>query len=156
MFCALNLSHKRKDYYTKHWWYGISLNDIVHIKVVSIIFLLSFTLHDLFRIMIHLEGKAVVDFFLVVGCAWSLRWQSHLCLYACVCTSCVSFVCVCTYMFGSLCVFIYLFSILKGHCEVWGQGWMWVFSPISKGARCLSLVVGMLLKVSHLMGICFL
>jgi hypothetical protein len=92
LFCALNLSHKRKDYYTKHWWYGISLNDIVHTKAVCInFFLLSFTLHDSFRSMVHLEGRVVVDLFLVGGCAWSLRWQSHLCK--------LCFFCLCEYLY---------------------------------------------------------
>jgi hypothetical protein len=49
-------------------------------------------------------------------------------------------------MFGSLCAFIYLFSVLKGHCEEWGKGECGFFYPVIKRARCLSLVVGMLLK----------
>jgi hypothetical protein len=49
-------------------------------------------------------------------------------------------------MFGSLCDFIYLFSVLKGHCEEWGKGECGFFSLVSKGARCLSLVVGVVLK----------
>lgn len=111
MFCASNLSHKRTYYYTKHWWYDIGLYDIVHTKAVCIIFLLLFTLHDSFRFMVHLEGRVVVDFFLVVSCAWSLRWQSHLCcMHVFMQVVFLLFVCVLTCLVVCVFLFIYLVS----------------------------------------------